>query len=240
MIVLLLFSQAIKLIQMERLLQTVRIAINEKIFVKDPESSELGKRIVEKGILMVDEMGFESFTFKKLGEKIGSNESSIYRYFENKHKFLVYLTSWYWGWLEYQLVFATNSIQNPIDKLEKAIAVVTKTVETDSSFSHIDEIALNRIVINESSKSFLTKEVDQENREGYFVIYKRLVTRLTEMIEAVDSDYTYPSSLASTILEGNLHQNFLKDHFPTLTNCNQLNPSGAFITDLVFKVLKHD
>ena len=30
---------------MEHLLQTVKIGINEKIYVKDPESSDLGKRI---------------------------------------------------------------------------------------------------------------------------------------------------------------------------------------------------
>ncbi|MGB3151012.1 MAG: TetR/AcrR family transcriptional regulator, partial [Maribacter sp.] len=65
---------------MERLLQSVKIAINEKIYVKDPESSDLGKRIIEQSILMINEMGFESFTFKKLGIKIKSNESSIYRY----------------------------------------------------------------------------------------------------------------------------------------------------------------
>jgi len=43
---------------MERLLQSVKIAINEKIFLKDPESSELGKRIVEHSILLIDKIGF--------------------------------------------------------------------------------------------------------------------------------------------------------------------------------------
>ena len=37
-----------------------------KIFIKDPESSELGKRIIEHSILLIDEIGFDSFTFKKL------------------------------------------------------------------------------------------------------------------------------------------------------------------------------
>ena len=115
---------------MEQLLKSVKIAINENIYVKDPESSDLGKRIIEESILMINEVGFESFTFKKLGIRIKSNESSIYRYFENKHKLLLYLTSWYWGWLEYQLVFATNGIQNPGEKLEKAIEIVTKTTST--------------------------------------------------------------------------------------------------------------
>ncbi len=222
---------------MERLLQSIKIAINQKIFLKDPESSDLGKRIVEHSILLIDEIGFEAFTFKKLGQRIGSNESSIYRYFENKHKLLVYLTSWYWGWLEYQLVFATNSIADPVEKLRKAISIVSKTTVEDLSFSHINEVLLNKIVINESSKSFLTKEVDQENKQGYFVIYKRMVNRLEVMIKTVNPKYTFPSSLASTILDSTLHQHFLKDHFPTLTDCDETNLPKDFIHDLVFKAL---
>lgn len=223
---------------MERLLQTVKIAINDKIFLKDPDSSELGKRILEHSILLIDEIGFEGFTFKKLGERIGSNESSIYRYFENKHKLLVYLTSWYWGWLEYQLVFETNSIKDPAEKLRSAIAIVSKTTVEDQSYSHINEVLLNKIVVNESSKSFLTKEVDSENKQGYFVIYKRMVNRLQEMIHAVNPKYQYASSLASTILEGTLHQHFLMDHFPSLTSCNDKNKPSEFIIDLVFKAIK--
>ena len=49
------------------------------------------------------EIGFESFTFKKLAAKIESTEASVYRYFENKHKLLIYLVSWYWNWVEYRL-----------------------------------------------------------------------------------------------------------------------------------------
>ncbi|MGD1944740.1 MAG: TetR/AcrR family transcriptional regulator [Croceivirga sp.] len=222
---------------MERLLQTVKIAINEKVFLKDPDSSELGKRIVEHSILLIDEIGFEGFTFKKLGERIGSNESSIYRYFENKHKLLVYLTSWYWGWLEYQLVFSTNSIADPIERLRQAISIVSKKTVEDHSYRHINEVLLNKIVVNESSKSFLTKEVDEENKQGYFGIYKRMVNRLEEMITAVNPNYGHASSLASTILESTLHQHFLMDHFPTLTSCTDKNPPVNFIHDLVFKVL---
>jgi len=223
---------------MERLLQTVKIAINKNVFLKDPDSSDLGKRIIEHSILLIDEIGFEGFTFKKLGERIGSNESSIYRYFENKHKLLVYLTSWYWGWLEYQLVFATNSISDPVERLKQAMAIVSKTTVEDHSYSHINEVLLNKIVVNESSKSFLTKEVDEENKQGYFGIYKRMVNRLEEMIKGVDESYEYPSSLASTILESTLHQHFLMDHFPSLTSCTKKNTPSSFIDDLVFRVLK--
>lgn len=222
---------------MKYLLSNLRIEINEKIYLKDPQSSDLGKRIIQHSIQLIDDIGFDSFTFKKLGAIIGSNESSIYRYFDSKHKLLLYLASWYWAWLEYQLVFTTTNISNPNEKLEKAINIMTRTTESDSTFAHIDEVALSRVVINEYSKSYLTKEVDEENKEGYFAIYKRLVTRLHDMITEVNGDYKFPHSLASTVLEGALHQHFLKNHFKSLTDCdNKIQPSDYF-THLVFNAL---
>ena len=146
---------------MKRILSNIKIQINENIYQKDPETSELGKKIVENGIVLINEIGFESFTFKKLGVKINSNESSIYRYFENKHMLLLYLTSWYWSWLEYQLVFSISNIRDPKEKLKKAVEVLTNPVELDYSYGHINEILLHKIVINEFSKSYLTKEVDE-------------------------------------------------------------------------------
>jgi AcrR family transcriptional regulator len=223
---------------MERLLRTIKIGINEKIYLKDPESSDLGKRILEYSIMLIDEIGFENFTFRKLGNLIGSNESSIYRYFENKHKLLLYLSSWYWGWLEYQLVFATNAVTDPTEKLKRAIEIFTGKTEVDSSFTHIDEVLLNRIVVNEYSKSYLIKEVQQENKEGYFEIYKRLIERISQMIINLNPNYKFPSSLASTILEGSFHQYFLQEHFPSLTDCDENNTPSKYFIDLVFKSLK--
>ncbi len=222
---------------MKHLLQNIRIGVNEKIYLKDPETTALGKRIIEHSILLIDEMGFENFTFKKLGVKIESNESSIYRYFENKHKLLVYLTSWYWGWKEYQLVFATNSITNPAKKLLKAVEVVTQTVEKDASFSHINEVILNRIIINEASKSYLTKEVDIENKDGYFAVYKRLVSRIREIISEASPNYPFPFSLASMIVDGALHQHFLKDHFTSITDCNDKITAQDYFSDLIVRTL---
>lgn len=223
---------------MKDLLSVLKISVPDKIFIKDPETSELGKRIVENSILLINEIGFESFTFKKLGAKIGSNESSIYRYFESKHKLLLYLSSWYWAWLEYQLVIETFSISNHNEKLEKAITIVTRKVKEDSNFSHINETLLYKIIVNESSKSFLTKEVDKENKEGYFEIYKRLITRLEQMIHAVNPEYMYSLSLASTIIEGGLHQHFLNKHFPSITNCKNGETPTNFFIHLVNNTLK--
>lgn len=223
---------------MINLLSNLKIAVPDKIFIKDPESSELGKRIIEHSILLIDDIGFDNFTFKKLGIKIGSNESSIYRYFESKHKLLLYLASWYWAWIEYQLVFDTHNISEPKLKLEKAIEILTRSIKNDSNFSHINEEVLNRIIINEYSKSYLTKEVDTENKEGYFIVYKRLITRLHDMILNINPNYNYALSLSSTIIEGALYQHFLKEHFSTITDCSKDVTPTEFFLNLTQNVLK--
>ena len=228
------------LLTMERLLSNFKIDIPDCIYLKDPESSTLGKKIVQHSIILIENIGFESFNFKKLGALIDSNESSVYRYFESKHKLLVYLTSWYWSWVEYQLVVATYSIKNTDEKLKKSIEIITRTIKNDSNYSHINEVLLNQIIINENSKSYLTKNVDSENADGYFMSYKRVVQRFSEIIIAYNPSYMHSLSLASTIIEGGLHQNFLKHHFTSITNCDKNNSPTDFFTDLVFKSLAHE
>jgi AcrR family transcriptional regulator len=215
---------------MQSILSNITISVNEKLYVKNPESSELGKKIIEYSILLIDEIGFENFTFKKLGEKINSNESSIYRYFESKHKLMLYLSSWYWGWIEYKLAFATTNVSDPIEKLKKAIKIVTEKIEDDSATLHINEAILNKIIIQEFTKTLLTKEVDEENKEGFFLVYKRVINRIIQIIIEVNPEYGFAKSLASTIVEGALHQHFLKDHLKTITNCDEtISPTDFYI-----------
>jgi AcrR family transcriptional regulator len=215
---------------MKNILSNIIISVNDKLYVKNPETTDLGKKIIEQSILLIDEIGFENFTFKKLGEKINSNESSIYRYFESKHKLMLYLSSWYWGWIEYRLVFATTNVDNPIDRLKKGIAIVTEKVQDDTTTLHINEAILNRIIIQEFTKTLLTKEVDEENKEGFFLVYKRVINRIIEMIGEVNPNYAFAKSLASSIVEGALHQHFLKDHLKTITNCNEtISPTDFYI-----------
>ncbi|OSY88556.1 TetR family transcriptional regulator [Tenacibaculum holothuriorum] len=222
---------------MDRLLSNFKIEVPKGIYIKDPETSDLGKRIVGNSIELISDIGFEQFNFKKLGLKIGSNESSIYRYFESKHHLLMYLTSWYWVWIEYQLVIETFALKNTKEKLLKGIEVVTRTIKTDSKFSHINEVLLNQNIINENSKVYLTKKVDSENKDGFFFPFKRVVKRIAEIISEHNSTYKHPLSLANTVIEGALQQHFFKQHFTTITNCNKQISVTEFYTDLILKIL---
>lgn len=217
----------------------IHIKVSPELYLKNPDSSELGHRIIAKSIELINELGFEVFTFKKLGDKIGSPESSIYRYFESKHTLLIYLTAWFWSWVEYQLVFATANINSPIDKLERTIKILTQPVEVDKSFSYINEVLLHKIIITESVKVYHTKDVDDENEKGYFRSYKQVVQRVSEMVLEINPTFKFPQMLISTVIEGANHQRYFAQHLPALTNVEEGKDNIIkFYTDLVFKAIK--
>jgi len=224
---------------MKFVLSNLKLQINDNIYIKDPETSALGKKILKESILLIHEIGFEAFTFKKLGERIESNESSIYRYFENKHKLLVYLSSWYWSWIEYRLVFGVANMAVAADRLKTAITIVTEETADDEATEHIDESVLKKIIINNFTKTLLTKEVDEENRLGFFEIYQRVIQRMAGIIKEHAPHYAFAESLASTIIQGALHQHFLKTHFQSLTNCNDMISPTEFYINLTENALKN-
>ena len=218
---------------------SINITINPALFTKDPKSTELGKKIVSTSIEMINELGFESFTFKKLGARIGSNESSIYRYFDSKHTLLVYLINWYWSWMEYKIVFATSNLASSEEKLVNSIKMLTQNISEDSNFSFINEVLLNNIIIAESSKAYHTKDVDAENEKGFYKTYKRVVQRISDFVLEVNPEFEFPHMLISTVIEGAHHQRFFSKHLPSLTDVEEgKNNIIRFYTDLVLNTIK--
>ena len=215
----------------------VQIKMNEALFLRDPESSELGKNILKHSIQLIHKSGFEAFTFKKLAEDIGTTEAGIYRYFENKHKLLLYLTAWYWGWLEFQISFHTNNIDDPTVKLKRIITLLATAVEDDEQTNYINESLLHQIIISEGSKAFLTKQVEEDNKQHFFKPYKDLCAVVGNIILECNLEYKYPRSLASTIVEMAHFQNFFMNNLPSLTdfgNTKEESEIISFLNDLVF------
>ncbi len=218
----------------------VKIKMNEALFLRDPENSELGKNILKHSIQLISKSGFEAFTFKKLAEDIGTTEAGIYRYFENKHKLLVYLTAWYWGWLEFQISFHTNNIDDPTVKLKRVITLLATAVEDDEQTNYINESLLHQIIIAEGSKAFLTKQVEEDNKQHFFKPYKDLCAVVGTIISECNPTYKYPRSLASTIVEMAHFQNFFMNNLPSLTdfgNTKEESEIISFLNDLVFASL---
>ncbi len=217
----------------------IQIEVNPELYIKNPNSSDLGRKIISNSIEMINDMGFEAFTFKKLGEAIQSNESSIYRYFDSKHSLLIYLTSWYWTWTECRIVFATTNVQPTEERLEIALCILTTPVQEDTSISHVNEVLLSQIIFCESLKTYHTKNVDEENKKGCFKAYKSVVQRVSDMMLEIAPDFQFPHMLTSTVIEGAHQQKYFADHLPSLTDTSkEENVIMRFYLDLVFNFLK--
>jgi AcrR family transcriptional regulator len=220
---------------------SIRLLLSEKLCLRDPNQTELGQKILNHSILLIDELGFEAFTFKKLANAINSTEASVYRYFENKHKLLVYLVAWYWAWLDYTIGYQVHNITEPKRRLRLAIEALAKANIEDPLTAHINEAALHRIVIAESSKAFLTKSVDGEREQGLFEGYIQLVDKLAAIIGEVNPEFKYPKALAVTVIEGSRKQLFFAAHIPSVTELRvptELNQQLAdFLEMLVVKAL---
>jgi len=216
----------------------VQIKMNEALFLRDPEGSELGRKIVQHSIRLIHKSGFEAFTFKKLAEEIGTTEAGIYRYFENKHRLLIYIVAWYWSWLEYQIGFETNNITNPAERLKKVITLLATAGQGDARISPDNESLLHQIVIYEGSKAYLTRHVGEDNKQQFFKPYKDLVATIGNIILECSPKYKFPRSLASTIIEMAHFQNFFMNNLPSLTDFGKTREEAdiiTFLNDLVFK-----
>ena len=223
---------------MKNLLAKVALTINDTLYMKDPNSSSLGTRIIKEGISLLDEVGFEQFTFKKLALRIETAEASVYRYFESKHQFLLYLINWYWGMIEYRLAFETANISDAKVKLKKAIHLLTSIPDPEVEMVFDAEVKLKRVVINEASKVYFTKEVDKENEHGAYAVYKSIVSKVVEILEEINPNYPYGAMLVTTIIESSNQQRFFGEHLPRLTNTSpQKDTFEQFALDLVFKTL---
>lgn len=215
----------------------LQIKMNEALYLRNPEGSELGKKIIKHSIQLIYKNGFEAFTFKRLAEEVGTTEAGVYRYFENKHRLLVYIVAWYWSWLEYQIAFQTNNIKDPVTRLRKVIKILAAPVEDDKRSTFINETMLHQIVIADGSKAYLTRHVAEDNKQRLFKPYKDLCAVIGKIILECNPKYKYPRSLASAIIEMAHFQNFFMHNLPSLTDFGDAKKEAgiiSFLNDLVF------
>lgn len=215
-------------------------AVNDSIYLKNPESSEVGQHIVKHSIDLINDLGFEHFTFKKLAVAISSTEATVYRYFENKHRLLLYIITWYWFYLDYYLETRLQNLPHPKQQLLEVINVLTHEFPESSGGMDYNKKYLNHIVIAESSKVYLVKEVAEINRTEVFKPYKDLCARIADIITQYNQDYKYPKSLSTTIIETSHNQQFFSHYLPRLTDVKTTNEQdfvNHFLQDLVFRIL---
>lgn len=198
----------------------IKISLNEGLFLRDPQETELGRKIIKHGTLLIDEIGLESFNFKKLAIRMCSTEASVYRYFENKHMLLLYLVSWYWEWVGFLIDMNTRNISDPRHRLRIIIETVVSASKENPSVEYVNESILHRIIISEGSKAYHIKNVDEENKEGFFLNYKKLSEKVANTIIDINPKFPYPHTLASNLFEMANNHIYFAQHLPRLTDVN--------------------
>ena len=218
----------------------VKFDINERIYLRNPENSEVGKLMVKKSIDLIYQLGFEQFTIKKLATEINSTEATVYRYFENKHSILLYILNWYWCYMEFLVMFKLQNNSDKHEKLKIIIDLLTHELPESSGQFEYNKKYLNHIVIAESSKTYLVKDITEINKNEVFKPYKDLCARIAKVISEYNPNYKYPRSLSTTIIETSHHQQFFSVNLPKLTDVNSIKNSeftNQFIEDFLFKIV---
>jgi AcrR family transcriptional regulator len=194
------------------------VNIHNGLCLRDPKETTLGQSILKYSIILIDELGFEHFTFKKLAARINSTEASIYRYFENKHLLLVYLSNWYWEYMYVNIQNKLDNITSPTEKLKIAIAGILDSMMKNDEISYIDEDILHSIMVSQADKVYRIKEVTEENKNGFFLAYKKVVRFISDIMLEVDPDFPYARILASTLTEMPNQQLYYAKNLPSLTS----------------------
>jgi hypothetical protein len=129
---------------------------------------------------------------------------------------------------------------NNKEKLTNIIQLLTHELPESSGQLDYNKKYLHQIVITESSKVYLVKEVNEINRNHVFKPYKDLCAKIADVISAYNPKYKYPKTLSSTLVETSHFQQYFGNYLPNLTdNKNQADDEfvANFLHNLLFKVL---
>ena len=131
---------------------------------------------------------------------------------------LLFLVSWFWEWVNYLIDINSKNITDPKQKLTIIISTMVFASKENPSIEYVNESVLHRIIISEGAKTYHTKLVDSENKEGLFRNYKSLVDNVSRVILAIKPDFKYPRALASNLFEMANNHIYFGKHLPRLTD----------------------
>ena len=198
-------------------------------------ASPMGTRILADGLLLLNELGLEAFTFKKLAERIGCTEVTVYHYFANKQRLLQYYFQVYWLWLYTHCQQEGRNLNDPQERLRGDIRVICGIWPADARATHFEPSALRELVINEGSKSFMHKNVDSDNKLKLFKPYKDLCAHIAVEVKACSPRMRSSRSFATTLVEMAHSLEFAMRHLPALTELSdkrERKALAAFLIDM--------
>lgn len=198
-------------------------------------SSPMGVRILGEGLELMNGIGLEAFTFKKLAERMGSTEMTVYHYFANKQRLLQYYHQVYWLWLATYCQQEGKTLNDPMERLRGDIRAICGLWPADARAAQFDPSKLRELVINEGSKSFMHKNVDSDNKLKVFKPYKDLCGHLAMEVKACSPRLRNARSFATTLVEMAHSLEFAMHHLPALTELSEKKDRkqlAGFLIDL--------
>ena len=142
--------------------------------------------------------------------------------------------------MEFLVDFTIQNIQDPKEKLTKIITLFTKSLPESVGQLDYNKSYLNQIVLSESSKVYLIKEVKEINSFQVFKPYKDLCNKISEVMLSLNPSYTYSKSLSSTLIETAHSQQYFSKNLPRLTDVSNEKEEEFvfnFLNQLVFSAL---
>lgn len=112
----------------------------------------------------------------------------------------------------------TFNLKDPSEKIKQVINTLTTASFVNKDIPFIDEEVLHRIVIREGAKAYHYKKIDDENEYGFFLSYKNLCKKISQIFLEINPNYKYPKSLASTLVESCNNNIYFAKHLPRLTD----------------------
>lgn len=194
------------------------------LHLRDPGTSAVGERILSEGLVLMNELGLEVFTFKKLTERAECTEATIYKYFPNKQRLLQYYFQLYWMWLDTHCQQEGRSLSDPWERVQGDIRSLCGLWAKDAMAAQLDPVVLRALVLVEGSKSFLHRNVDEDNKLKLFQPYKDLCAHIATELKACDRKCKQPHTFATTLIEMAHSLEFAMEHLPALT---ELSAGGS-------------
>lgn len=142
----------------------------------------------------------------------------------------------YWSWLDYQVVYLTHNLKSSEEKLKQVIRLIVFEQKDLMEIDDFDLIKLHELIIEEGSKVYLNKHVEEDNKIKLYKPYKDLCARIAGIMKEVNPHYKFPNSLTSTLIETAHHQYFFNKHLPSLTNF-KVGKGKQTVNDFLYKLV---
>lgn len=213
---------------------SIKIDPPRQLYLSDPQRTKLGRAILAGAIPLLNRLGLERFTFKKLSAEISSSEASLYRYFRNKNELLLYLASWYWDWIGYLIDRHIPRERGAWSELRIAIRVLTQPYADGIAPDYIDQFGMHRLFIYEGTRTYRSTPMTRNGDVGRYRAYHGLIERLSRLILRVDPRFDHPLTLASSIFQLAHDHSFFARHQPRVTEVASGEGTAAEVEAIIW------